>query len=469
MANKRAAVYCRISQDRTGSGLGVERQREDCEKVAAARHLDIVAVHTDNDMSAYSGKRRPGYEQLIRDVRDGSIDVVLAWHEDRLHRSPRELEDYIDATSMRSVPTYFAQSGELDLATASGRMTARIRGAVARQESEHKAERIRRKHQQSAEQGVWRGGARPYGWTLQDGGAVLNRPEAALVREATRAVLSGASLGGIVADWNRRGITTSRGNPWTYATLRQLLRRPKNAGLSELNGQIVGTMRDWPPIVTEDTWRSVCAVLDNPERRRSTSNRVRWLLSGIAVCGKDGCGEPLRSATTGGGESKRTVYRCTAGGGGHVARDALALNEHVERVVLGVFARDDWRAVLADEAPRPDGESLRAEAVVLRSRLADAADSFADGKITSAQLQRITERVQTRLSVVEAEMSSAHRGSVLEPFMSAADPEAVWRSLSIDRQRDVIREVMEIVVLPTGRSGKAYRSEAVGITWKVEQ
>src|SRR5699024_1016045 len=140
--------------------------------------------------------------------------------EDRLHRAPRELEDYIDACS-RGVPTYFAKSGDLDLTTASGRMTARIRGAVARQESEHKAERVTAAHAQAAQRGVWRGGSRPFGWEPTAGGAELVEAEADVVREASNAVLSGASLGSIVADLNRRGVTTTKGNPWNYATLRQ--------------------------------------------------------------------------------------------------------------------------------------------------------------------------------------------------------------------------------------------------------
>lgn len=34
----------------------------------------------DNDVSAYSGKRRPGYERLMADVTAGAVDLVVAWH-----------------------------------------------------------------------------------------------------------------------------------------------------------------------------------------------------------------------------------------------------------------------------------------------------------------------------------------------------------------------------------------------------
>ena len=168
---QRAAIYCRISEDRTGAGLGIERQREDCERLAERLGAGVVATYTDNDVSAYSGRTRAGYVALLDAIRAGDVDIVLSWHEDRLHRSPRELEDYIDACEPRGVVTHFAQAGQLDLSSASGRMTARIRGAVSRQESEHKSERVRRAQLQAAQAGKWLGGSPPFGWSVQADGS----------------------------------------------------------------------------------------------------------------------------------------------------------------------------------------------------------------------------------------------------------------------------------------------------------
>lgn len=390
---------------------------------------------------------------------------MLAWHEDRLHRAPRELEDYIDACEPRRVVTHFAQAGELDLATASGRMTARIRGAVSRQESEHKSERTRRAQRKAAEAGKWLGGAPPFGWNLVgDGSATLNRREAREIREAAKSLLAGASLGSIVADLNTRGVTTSTGRPWSYTSLRQVLTRPRNAGLSTLNGEIVGRTT-WPAILTEDTWRAVCAVLENPDRRRSTSNRVRWLLAGIAVCGKEGCGEPLRSATVASNRARgtnRTVYRCRVGGGGHVARSAEPLDEHVEGIMLGLLARPDFMAALATREDSPDAEGLRLEAVSIRASMGEAADLFTAHSITGAQLAKITKGLQDRLSDTESAMARAARGSALAPFVGR-DPAKVWKALTIDRKRAVVRELMTITVLPSGKRGNVYDGDLVKI------
>src|SRR4051812_38035042 len=82
----RAVVYVRISRDRVGAGLGVERQEQDCRLLAARVGAEVVQVFVDNDLSAFSGKPRPGYQSLLAAIAAGSVDTVLAWHTDRLHR-----------------------------------------------------------------------------------------------------------------------------------------------------------------------------------------------------------------------------------------------------------------------------------------------------------------------------------------------------------------------------------------------
>ncbi|MGZ6528310.1 MAG: recombinase family protein, partial [Actinomycetota bacterium] len=72
------------------------RQEADCRDLVARREWAVAGVYVDDDRSAYSGKPRPGYEELIADLKAGRINAVVAWHPDRLHRSPRELEDFID-------------------------------------------------------------------------------------------------------------------------------------------------------------------------------------------------------------------------------------------------------------------------------------------------------------------------------------------------------------------------------------
>jgi site-specific DNA recombinase len=159
----RAAVYVRISSDLTGAGLGVIRQEEDCRALCARRGWQVAGVYSDNDVSAYSGKCRPEWERLNADVTAGHVDAIVCWHVDRLTRAPRELEDVIDLADRHGFELATC-TGEIDLATPTGRLVARMLGAAARHESEHKAERQRRQARLAAEQGKYHVGQRGYGY-----------------------------------------------------------------------------------------------------------------------------------------------------------------------------------------------------------------------------------------------------------------------------------------------------------------
>lgn len=66
---RRAALYLRMSLDTTGEGLGIDRQRAECEQVAKAKGWEIVGEYTDKSFSASKAKVvRPGYEQLRADL-----------------------------------------------------------------------------------------------------------------------------------------------------------------------------------------------------------------------------------------------------------------------------------------------------------------------------------------------------------------------------------------------------------------
>jgi site-specific DNA recombinase len=99
-----AGIYARISyvrrEDGTQERLGVERQVPPCRELARRKGWAVIEpAYEDNDPSAFSGKRRPGYEQLLADAKAGRINIIVAWHADRLTRQPTENEALIELRS----------------------------------------------------------------------------------------------------------------------------------------------------------------------------------------------------------------------------------------------------------------------------------------------------------------------------------------------------------------------------------
>src|SRR5918994_3811324 len=180
----RAGIYARISSDREGDNLAISRQLADCEKLAKQRGWTVVDRYVDADISAYSGKRRPEYERMLEEIAAGVVEAVVVYHADRLHRHPRELEDFIDLCQ-RQGTRMATVSGDLDLSTHEGQLMARITGAVARKESDDKSRRIRRKHEELATAGkISGGGTRPYGFEADR--RTIPPHEATIIRECAQ-------------------------------------------------------------------------------------------------------------------------------------------------------------------------------------------------------------------------------------------------------------------------------------------
>jgi site-specific DNA recombinase len=440
-----AAIYTRISRDRVGAGLGVDRQEKDCRELAARLGWSIVAVHRDNDLSAYSGKPRPGYRTLLDDIRAGRVTAVLAWHTDRLHRSPTELEEYITACDQYGVPTHCVKAGPLDLATPSGRLVARQLGAVARYEVEHMIERQQRAKQQAAGDGQWLGGRRPYGYEAD--GTTVRPDEAAELLHAAQAVLSGASLRSIAAAMNGRGLVTSTNSGWRQDTIRKVLLRPRNAGLMEHRGKVVGAA-SWPAVVPEDIWRGVVAVLTDPARRTHLTNVRRWMGSGLYRCH---CGAPVRSHSSSPSRpSGHIAYVCTITK--HLSRKAHEVDDLIDDLVIEWLGRPAVRGILSG-GWLPDSRDDLAKAAALRARLDELAALFAAGDLTASQLSTASGLLRHQLVEVESRLAGASRGSVLAGLVGQDDPAGVWAAVDLDRKRVVIDHLMAVTLLP-GQRGR---------------
>lgn len=465
---KTVGIYTRISRDREGAGLGVDRQEQDCRELVERNGWTVGKVYQDNDLSAYSGKPRPGYRALLEDIRAEMISVVVAWHTDRLHRSPVELEDYIAACDPRRVPTHTVKAGPLDLATPSGRMVARQLGAVARYEVEHSIERQQAAKAQAAAQGRWKGGRRPYGY--DEDGMTVRPCEAEVVDFMADQILNGGSIRSLVANLNDRGLVTSTGKPWRHDAVRNVLLRPRNAGLMEHRGQVVGEA-NWPAILDQDRWRAVVAALRAPGRRTQWSSARVWLLSGIARCGL--CGEVVRVHKAG-HDNRPTAVNYACKRKLHLVRVASGVDDFVTEMTLARLASGQLSA--PDRGDRSEVVIAQRELVEIRERLDALGSAFGAGTVDARQLESGTRALRQRQAQAEAIMARSASGTALAGVVGAEDIRAAWEDLTLDRRRAIVDTLMTITLLPARkgrppgwRPGQPYFDPAtVAIEWRTE-
>jgi DNA invertase Pin-like site-specific DNA recombinase len=457
-----AAIYCRMSEDREGGGLGVDRQREDCEQLAQQLGITVVRVYTDNDLSAYSGKPRPGYQAMLEALRNGTYGAVIAWHTDRLHRRPTELEEYIDVCEPRQIQTRTVKAGSLDLSTATGRMIARQLGVQARYEVERMIERQRRAREQKVQRGEWSGGPRPYGW--EKDGVTPVTEEIAVIREAADAVLAGGSIRALAADFNARGLLTSQGGQWDGGTLTRMLKRSRNAGILQHRGEEAGPSK-WDAALDEPTWRSLRAVLDDPSRIPTASNVRKHLGSGLYLCGV--CREPLTSFSKGSGHPAK--YKCRKNN--CVLRDLDLLDKWVVWHLLRRLKEPDAAEVFARrEDGGPDLKATQQKLTKAREKLDELAAAFGAGEIDMQEWRIAREAARTKKAEAEAILSSAVRVNPIAELLSADDMGAAWTAWDLARKRAGIDWAMTVRVLPAkiGRQpgGGYWDPDAVDIKWK---
>ena len=423
-----------------GAGINAAGQQADCRPLAATLGWTVAEVFTDNDISAYSGKPRPAYRRMLDAIRAGQVDAVLAWHTDRLHRSPTELEEYISICEPRSVPTHCVKAGPLDLTTPSGRLVARQVGAVARYEVEHMAERIRSQKAKATAAGQWTGGGRPFGYS-RDGMALVSA-EVDAIKDGVRRVLAGESVYAITKAWQAT-VPPVRGGTWHAQNVHRVLTRPRNAGLAAHHGEVVGA-GSWPAIVSEDEHRAVCAILKDPKRSTYSGVRsLKWVGSGLYRCGR--CGVDLRSASASSRDgSLRRIYRCRTGS--HTNVNAERLDEFVLATVCEVLDREG--AGLLPVADREATAELHAEANTLRARLDEVGDMLGDGELTRAQYARQRERIESKLDGVTEQLATTQTGSALDGVATAETPSAAFLAQTVARQRAVIDAIMTVTILP---------------------
>ncbi len=486
-----AAIYCRISQARDGSALGVDRQEPPTRALCERLGWKVTQVFVDNDLSAYRGKRRPDFEEMLALAKGRRIRAIAAWDADRLTREPRENEDLIDLAEQHGIKLATV-TGEYDLATPSGRLHFRIKGAIARHESEHRAERIRLKQDELARAGkVGGGGTRPFGY-LSDRVTLHTSPfcllgsretveggEAELVREAAERVLLGEALHAILTDWTKRGVHTVTGKPWRTKVLSGLLLSPRIAGLRQHQGVTIGKAA-WPAIISEETHERLKVLLTDPARQLNGGKLARsYLLSGFIFCGL--CGQKLVARPR---DDKRRCYCCASGvnfnGCGKIRRLAEPVENLVREQLFAALDSNDWDAMF-QTAARAAEKGTADEQKLLASLKADEAalehaerahfierDLNGNPVLTRTHFLRIKQELEANMEETRRRLSRVIGSHNLASFpRSGEELRATWEAGSLSWRRALLTTYIErVVLLPCQRGRNKFDPTRVKVVWR---
>jgi site-specific DNA recombinase len=460
-----AAIYCRISHDPSGERLGVQRQEDDCRAEATRRHWRVSGLYIDDDRSAFSTRKpRPEYQRLLRDIQEGAVDGVMIWRLDRLHRQPRELEEFIVITDKQEV-ALATVTGDVNLSTTQGRLLARAWGAFAAHESEVKSERLKRAFLERARKGKDAWTIRMFGY--QADLHTINPREASTIREAAKRILAGESLNSLIVDFNRRKIRTTKGKVWSGTHLRASLRNPRLAGLTKYHGEIVGK-GSWPAILRPVDSARLREIFRDRGRNNHSANSPN-VLSRLLICGR--CGTKLAPSNRNPVTYRKYVCPLVAGrpGCGRVS----VMSTYVEEAALQAILARVASAAVSTRPVRAEARDRRwtkaADELDRAQRLLDAmARDLGDGRLSQREwlLMRpqLTERIERAHAIVMADRYDTGIKEFIGNAQLLAD---AWLEMPYARQRTVRRGLVDhVIVRPAVVGQRRFDLTRLTIRWR---
>ena len=302
-------IYLRISQDRDDQ-QSIENQEREARAYAESKGWKVRAVLSDIGKSGYKrGVKRPGFDQAMQMVQTRQADVFLVWKVSRFIRRIREFHMFLNDL-ITAGGSFDSVTDPVDYMTASGELLLAMTAGFAQMESAAKADFAKSWNDGRTAKGAVPQGPRPFGYDRlkredaernQHGHAITlvpNPVEAEAIRFAAEWLLTGKSLRSAVKELG--GLVGSKEVNLTTRGLKSALLNPTTAGLRAVkdeDGNVTEYVSGcWKAILDRDQWEAVGDLLGDPSRSiHVPTNEVRHLLSGIMVCGKDGCGSRFGS------------------------------------------------------------------------------------------------------------------------------------------------------------------------------
>lgn len=439
---------------------GVLKQRDDVTALGAAHGYtpDQIQWYEDNNLSAFSRTvKRKDFERLLRDLPRGNLDGILFYDIDRYTRQPRDLERTIDHYEASDKPLIFdGLSGQnFDLSTSDGRFSARLFVSIANKSSEDTKRRIQRETKRMAEKGEFHGGTPAFGWDKDDR-LKLDQVAADMIRRGTKWFIQGDRIPTILDRFAEENlINPNTGRPFSREHFRRILMRCRNAGILRYQGEPMKDaageyiMGDWPPIVTVVEWEALMAKIASRQKKTKPDTTTKYLLSGIARCGR--CGSRMHGAPVWqkGVKTDTYAYTCQkrkADECGRLAITGPPVDEMVRKVVWGVVEKS-IAGLKVKKVADWDGQAKLDE---VERDIRELQAKWDAREIRASIYVATLESLESDRDILKGQRA-LHTTTAQAPIQEEVIRKG-WKGLSLERQREVVRSVLLAVMIHPAKS-----------------
>lgn len=281
-------IYARQSKKTDPDQTTTASQIAVCRAELEERGLTIGEVWIDDGTSAWNPKvYRKDWNALMKRLESGAAAGVIVYDLERFARQVSDGERLVTAADRGLI--VLDSEGEYDLRRPGDKKNFRNAIVAAEYYCDLLKVKVRRGKAAKARKGKV-DQRRSFGF--EDDGETIIESEAAIIRDHATRLLAGETQDSLIQELNDTGVTSVHGKQWSYTTYREVMTRPRNAGLIVHDGTAMeGVRLPGEPILDRLIHDRIVALYS--ARRWGRPPSGRYVLTGIAKCGQPGCDAPL--------------------------------------------------------------------------------------------------------------------------------------------------------------------------------
>ena len=308
---KVAGIYIRVStEDQAREGFSLGEQEEKLKQLCDYKGYEVYKVYCDAGISAKDMEHRPKFQEMLKDMKDGKINYIVAYKLDRVTRSVRDLEELI--SQLEKYNTYLGcDRDDVNTSTANGRFFVRMLTVLSQLEIEIVSERTK-----FGFNGAIKSGHLPGQVALgfkKDGNrkTIIDPATAPIVKRVFDLYLQGKTFLQISNIFNEEKVLNKN---WKDTHIERIINNRLYMGDYEMykrlkewkNVEPVIYMNVVDPIIPRYIWEE-CQAQKIINQRTYTRDRVYTFFQKLK-CPK--CGKIMKCKGSGGKRKKYVYYNC---------------------------------------------------------------------------------------------------------------------------------------------------------------
>lgn len=459
----RVAAYCRVSTDDEEQLTSYEAQKNYyTDKIMTNKEWTMAGLFADEGITGTSARKRPEFLRMIRQCKQGKIDIVLTKSISRFARNTVDCLNYVRALKELGIAVIFEKENMNTLEVDSEILITML-GAFAQSESESISANVRWGIRQAMKEGKATIQYKYlYGYRKgDDGKPKIILEQAEVVRKIYDLFLSGIPVRGIQEYLNASAVPNINGEPkWARSAIDSILTNEKYCGdvllqktyiddcinkkVKKNTGQLPMYLvqNHHEGIISRETFDAAQAELarrsagKSPSKKNAPTGRSRYsskyALSDRLYCGE--CGTRYQRCTWRNRDgSKRIVWRCVSrvDYGSKYCHDSPTLDEEpLHRAILAAI-----------NSAVKDKDNIIYN---LKSAMEKELAPVAGQQLSLSEIDNLLEQLNTEFSKVLVEVSESGGQAVYSDRFR----EIMQKQTVLKAQRDEIQRML-------AESGKA--------------